>query len=233
MTSKAHDNVQNFFQSLDADDQRDLFEFLSGTKNSVLIKDATDKNANAQMTEISVRQFKNETIKCLHKTGPSIKPGADITMTFEQAGAKFFASGKLQIQEDSFYEIKLKKLFKLQRRDSYRVIIPQALIHSEIKVSQKGYTLIDFSAGGCAFHIPISDGVLFEIDSVADGIITVGFSEPVGVNYKVKFRRKYTLNNKEGLHIGCEFTDTRVLFNQKMQALVNECQRQIIAQMDR
>ncbi|MDZ4676501.1 MAG: PilZ domain-containing protein [Oligoflexia bacterium] len=228
MSKDSNSNDQNFFQLIDAVEQADIFEFISNKKNSIFIKDVTNKNASAQLTEVAVHQYKNSLIKGRYKNGPSLGEGTEITLTFDQASAKFFAGGTLISEAENIYEISLKKLFKLQRRDSFRVTIPKIIMYAAINISGKNFTLIDLSAGGCAFQVPVSEASLFEMGSLVTGNLSVGTSEPVDVSFKVKFRRKNTYESKEFLHIGAEFTDTSLVFNQKMQSLVYECQRQII-----
>lgn len=126
----------------------------------------------------------------------------EVIVTFQVGQEKYFMKTTLSHHDfSSYYKMDLEPaLFKLQRRNSFRVQIPAeylAKVHitlvNDVKVAQK-FPLFDLSGGGFSFEIPSTSQFKIESGQQMEGEIEIGG----------KFKKKFKANIRHVIQVGSQ-----------------------------
>ena len=227
------DKKQNFFKPVVAPGERqDLIHSLVQAESLLQVKLEGVKTQGAQdLTILKVIRGLQDGVGCSFISGPVLNRG-EVTVAFELEKALFFCTGRITESGLGLFVILFNKVYELQRRDAYRVIIAQDLISAKlisVKVNNvpldQEYRIADLSTGGMGVAVNPEDAQAFPASGVIQGQIKIGLHERVEVRALIKYRRKVTSEQRPYFHIGCEFQQMTAALNQKIGFLVNDCHR--------
>src|SRR5205823_5293932 len=105
---------------------------LSQTKCILQLKDEASKGADLTTAHSFI--ISNGVFSAKHLDGLHLRP-CKVTIMFELNNNKYFSAGKISGVRDGFYSLEFISLFRLQRRNSFRVDIPEQIIDARFKVT--------------------------------------------------------------------------------------------------
>lgn len=189
--------------------------------------------SSTDFTAVIPYASKKNSIMARFISGPRLPDATNATITFELEGSKYFSTSRCLTLGGNEYLINFENLYKLQRRDFFRVVIPPevmpAFVMSEtLDAANVGtnFRILDLSTGGVAIEV-FDSADSFKDGAILTGTLAIGQHTPLGFKAVQKYKRK----SGSSYQVGLEFTDKTVAFTQKVSFIVNECHRQIFAKM--
>jgi c-di-GMP-binding flagellar brake protein YcgR len=234
MTADISSQKQTFFKPVSSDAERQtIINTLAHTGGTMQIKEESAKAGEGQLTSFKALSLAGNSVLAKKTEGPEVPTAQAVTIVFEASKTMFFCSGKVtRSHKGGEYFIEIKKVFELQRRDSFRVTISQKIIKARFLVTMlnggalaKEFKILDLSAGGVGLLIPEENVALFKPGAILYGIILVGSHDPVDVKAEVKYQRKVTEGKITITHVGCQLIEPTLAVSQRIAFLVNDCHR--------
>jgi hypothetical protein len=226
---------QDFFKRISKREERNkiVFDFVH-SQNEILTK------IDGNIYKFKPTRLKPHSIMCV-PTDPTHKPtklDEDGVHSFFLGGEKYFFKGPMS-GENGIFEITFDvDLFHLQRRQSYRIKIPESYSSNAkvLTINEKNVDAIvgkvqDLSAGGCAVELPsgtaiqLNDQVHVEIWLKNKKV----FETPALVKYVGQLRDKGRMNKKSTVSFGVEFKPNEKFLEQRVFALTVELYRELYA----
>ncbi len=229
---------QHYFQPITSQLEReDILNQLVTSNILLRIKSEQNKASNA-LTVIKPFGLNKSSLVGKHEEGPSLSPGV-VIVTFDLDDLKFFSKGEVLDIKNGDYIVHLKDIYKLQRRNSFRVDLPELIIDAKfntllvnkVKVS-KSLRVVNLSAEGVALEVPEEAIGLFDKKATLVGILSVGTHLPIELKASVRFARKQMrLGSAVIFQMGCQFQEMTPALNQKVAFIVNDCHRIIFSRI--
>lgn len=213
-----------------SDQQRKvMLENLAKLKGFIYCKTGKDV-----MIRLRVRRFEKTQLLVCEKMESFASPGDErLTMSFSIDNEKYFFQAKLAATEDeNFWEINGNTdLYKLQRRDSFRIRIPGAikataiLKNTDTKLVFATGNVVDLSGGGCKIHLPgifpVIPGQIIQCE------MTIGRRHPLNVVGEIRHIKKVS-DPKPTQTLGVMFRDTTALIESKIFTITMELHREFL-----
>ena len=240
MSKDISSQKQVFFHPVESSDDMDKF-FQSLIDKKILLQvkpKGLEDSKEGTLTALKVFSFKKTKLLTKHISGPSLSK-EPITIVADLIDEKFFCTARVLEKKDRDYSINIDKLFRLQRRNNFRLTIPENLIQASVSVvkgdkidPKDNFRLVDISAGGYAMAVSpkmIND---FEMGALLTVSLHVGNHDELTLPVKIKYKRRHTsINGEDYIHFGCEFESISPAISQTLAHLVNDCHRQIFARL--
>jgi hypothetical protein len=240
MATDVSSKQQNFFHPVTDDVEVDtFFKSVISLKTALQVKPKGREDSGAgDLTLVEAYNCINTIVLANHISGPKLYQ-TEITVIADLKNEKYFCSGSvLEVKEDG-YVINVDKLFRLQRRNNFRIVIHQNIVKANVRISspQEGqpytdFQLLDLSAGG--FGMSISPGLAKPFKLGLDFLVTlnIGKHEPLQLPARLKHIRKETPHRREiYFHGGFEFINVSAGIKQQLAFLVNDCHRLIFSRL--
>lgn len=223
---------QDFFKRISKKEERNkiVFDFVQ-SQSEILTK------IDGNIYKFKPTRLKAQSIVCI-PIDPSHKPeyvSEDGVHSFFLGGEKYFFKGPMSIGNGVFEIVYDVDLFHLQRRQSYRIKIPESYTSSAVvmTINAKHVDAIqgkvqDLSAGGCAIELPaeteikMNDQLHVEIWLKNKKVIET----PAMVKYVGQPRDK---GKKKTVSFGVEFKPNEKFLEQRVFALTVELYRELYA----
>ena len=221
------------FSKLSEQQRKTMFDKLAKARGLIYCKTGKDV-----MIKLKVYRFeKNQMLVC-ERVENFQAPSQDekLVMSFSLENEKYFFQARLQSTEDEkFWEISGDTdLFKLQRRDSFRIRIPNSIKTSAIlkntdtKQAFANGTIGDLSSGGCKVHLPgifpVVPGQIVQFEMV------IGRRPPFTVLGEIRHIKKISEPKPEQV-LGVMFKDMTALLESKLFTITMELHRELIGKM--
>lgn len=238
MSMDVSSQTQTFFQPIHSEQEmRDILQSLVNARQIIHVK-VEDARDVYPLTTLLPLEAANLTLLCKFENGQSLHP-CKLTILFEINAFKFFASGQLYDVQGMEYSLRVEKLFKLQRRNSFRVDLPEKIISARFKVTlinktnvALNFRVINLSADGMAIEVPADSMRLLDRNSGISGLLTVGAHDPIELQARVRYGKKHTLvDGTQVYNTGCHFGSNTAATSQKLAFIVNDCHRLIFSRM--
>lgn len=150
------------------EEKEKIFQDLANAHGEIICK-GQDEN----LIKLRVQTYQNKILECRNESSTTFKNGEDFLGYLFLGGEKYYFEGKFQAQQD-FCSLSLPaELYHLQRRQNYRVRVPDGYAASFNIVSANGKAaniagrLADLSSQGCRvlyshdnFSLKVEDHVL-------------------------------------------------------------------------
>lgn len=224
--------AQDFFKRISKQEDRNkiIFDFVQ-SQNEMLTK------IHGEIYKLKPFRLKSKTLVCLPSDPQSklLKGAAEAIHSFFIGGEKYFFKGAVTASNGTFEVTFDVDLFHLQRRQSYRIRIPESYnSHAKILIvnGEKSKTIEgkvqDLSAGGCAIELPtdiqlsINDQLHVEFWMKNKK----SFETPVQIKYISPVKQR---GGKAKVSYGVEFKPNEKFLEQKVFAITVELYRELYA----
>jgi hypothetical protein len=238
MSSEVAHQKQNYFQPIHSETEKtDLFAEVALLRQPIQIKSKTAAETET-LTNLVSNRWEKKILLAHFESGAPVSPG-DITLIFDLNNYKYFAKARLTAVNGAEYSIVIGELFKLQRRNAFRVDLPKNMINAKFKIRRINQTsvalnfrVINLSAEGAAIEVPADSMRLLDKDSKVSGILAIGTHEPIELQARIRYGQKYTLVDASVMfHTGCRFEGLTLAQSQKLAFIVNDCHRLIFSRL--
>ncbi|KYG63351.1 hemolysin [Bdellovibrio bacteriovorus] len=178
--------------------------------------------------------FYNSKTKCLECTVESIttlKPQEEYLGHFFLGGEKYYFQGFAQIHQEKVVVPVAEELYHLQRRQNYRVRIPEGYqaFYNIVLVNEQPQKIIgqlaDLSSQGCRV-IYRMDAPLMKIGDKVTGHLVIGKRSPIEIQGVVR-HIKVDEGNKVIQTFGIEFSPLSTMIENKLFALTMEIHKEV------
>ena len=158
-----------------------------------------------------------------------------VIASFNLGGDKYFFQAVAELEGSEIVFATVFELFHLQRRQNYRVKIPDSYkSHFDVTTinGQKAKLtgiLYDISSGGCRAGFK-QDSSLIKIDDVLTASVCIGRREPIEVVAHVRHAKPDT-QNKEIQVFGLEFKPLSPALENRMFGITMDLHRELFSKM--
>ncbi len=168
-------------------------------------------------------------------TGTGLPKGS-VIVTFSLGTEKYFLKTVLEEGKGSTVHLNMQAdLYKLQRRNSFRINIPQGYdarfqinLHNK-KATIEKYDLVDLSGGGFAFEFLTEEKEHFKKDDILIGKLNVGRKLQEKVTCIVRHAHMVGSRGSGRCRVGVEFQDMPVTVQNEIVKIVIELQRELFS----
>lgn len=174
-------------------------------------------------------------ISCAHRSGeaPPFPVPAEIIVSFSIQTQKYFLTTKLKDLGGNYFEINFtENLFQLQRRQNYRVFIPDNY-RTEVSITVAGKkisgSVLDLSSGGLRARILVKrSDCNFSINHLLQGKFKIG--DRPAIPFKGQLRHMKDDTTKEGfVMLGIEFLDLSKPIQAQLFSMTMELHREMFS----
>jgi len=189
------EQAQNFFSKVSTRKERERAFVLLTETNTRIECQFEDKI----IVDLIPEKLK-DSFMVVTASAKNLKVNQPVILTFNIGQEKYFMKTSLEAHDlSNNYLVNLEPaLFKLQRRNSFRVQIPQGY-SAKVTINQinqqkvlKKFPLYDLSGGGFAFEIPPENNLEIESQNLIQGDIEVGG----------KFKKSFTAIIRHCVRVG-------------------------------
>ena len=168
-----------------------------------------------------------------HQVAPPFPLPAALIISFSVEASKYFLTSKLVALGGGYFEIDLaEQLFLLQRRQNYRVQIPDAYkttVRLERGSERIKGQIIDLSGGGMKARIPVDkDKEYYRMGLFVTGQFELGLRPSIPFKAQIRHVKEDPSRNDE-LQIGLEFLDVPPPVQAKLFAITMELHREMFS----
>lgn len=216
------------------DDRVRLAEDLVKLKGELLCK----VQAAEDLFKLEASRIEGRTrLVCIHPSGSPL-PGTfpvSAVVSFGVGHEKYFMTARLENVGGGYFELDFANdIFHLQRRQSYRIRIPEKyggtyeIVTHDNKPRPMTGAIFDISTGGVRFLFPHNRPVL-SVDDLVDGVLKIGPRERMpfkGQVRHVKFERDETALRQI---VGIEFKGMSTGMESRLFSIVMELHRELLA----
>lgn len=228
MTEDISKKHQQIFQPIDEKEA-------STVLNEVILKQIPiqAKSPPEALINLTLVSFNGLEIRVMN-SGLSEK--SEVTVLIELETTKYFSKGVVKAIKENDHIIKLSKIHKLQRRDTFRVQVPEKGFEANFEISSIGgapqkFTtrLLDLSVGGAGVEANRDLQSLAKPESEIIGHLNVAEQPPLPVVLQVKYARPLPGKGPkdERWHVGGQFVRINPATSDKIAFFVNEIHRQV------
>lgn len=226
MPKNANPNSSHFNNPVDEKNKQELFKILATTKTNVKIY--MDQKIFESVTYPTTDITKVSVICSNSASDQVFKMGKELTCHFSLHNEIYFFSSKTSFTDTAIVFSMPSVLYKIQRRDNFRVFVPKNMTqHLEIVgIKQLKVSLVDLSLGGCKVTVQYPDvsyiSHLKNDAEIALKMTFLGFENQT-VYCKVKFLKDNPITRSAS--IGLEFEKLKAEEIQIMQANIFKIDR--------
>jgi c-di-GMP-binding flagellar brake protein YcgR len=151
-------------------------------------------------------------------------------------GERYFFSSTVRIEKDQIALRIDQDLFHLQRRQNYRIKIPDAytatLLISQLNKAGSKLTgqISDLSSGGCRVVMTASTPVL-EIGDIISGHIVIGKREPLEIEGTIRHHKLEATTKSSKQTFGVEFRQLDHFLEGKLFAITMDLHREFFSRL--
>lgn len=226
MPKDVNPNSTHFNNSVDEKTKIELFKMLATTKTNVKIY--MDQKIFESVTYPTTDISKVAVICSNSATDQAFKMGKELTCHFSLHNEIYFFSSKTSFTDAAIVFSMPAVLYKIQRRDNFRVFVPKSMTqHLEIVgIKQLKVSLVDLSLGGCKINAQYADASYISNlkagAEIAMKMTFLGFENQT-IYCKVKFLKDNSITRTAS--IGLEFEKLKAEEIQIMQANIFKIDR--------
>lgn len=226
MPKDANPNSTHFNNPVDEKTKLELFKMLATTKTNVKIY--MDQKIFESVTYPTTDITKVSVICSNSATDQAFKMGKELTCNFSLHNEIYFFTSKTSFTDAAIVFSQPAVLYKIQRRDNFRVFVPKSMTqHLEIVgIKQLKVSLVDLSLGGCKITAQYADvsyiSNLKAGAEIAMKMTFLGFENQT-IYCKVKFLKDNPITRTAS--IGLEFEKLKAEEIQVMQANIFKIDR--------
>ncbi|HEY8271558.1 MAG TPA: PilZ domain-containing protein [Pseudobdellovibrionaceae bacterium] len=232
--SKVNQKTTDIFSKISTDEGIRLFQDLANIRGEIVCKGSGEDVYRLTVERANGRQE-------LHCSVPfgflKPKPESDILGNFFIGGERYFFKSSVRTDADIVILRMDTELFHLQRRQNYRIKIPEnypAALHlssyNDTSINLKGQ-LADLSCGGCRVVVA-ADLPLFEIGGHIDGKIIIKNRDPLAIEGILRYHKfEKSISNPRQI-FGVEFISLTALMEGKLFALTMELHREFFSRLN-
>lgn len=225
----------NIFTKISDEKQKNqLYEALLARKGDLICKGQGD-----DLLKLQVKRYSGSVLRCMLDS--SSKPPSlvkdKVICSFTLDTEKYFFYSILHQLEESIYELNTgSDLYKLQRRQSYRIRIPPSyktkvsisVLDSPNAKAMEG-TVIDISTGGSKVVMPF-DQPAYQLEQNITAQFNIGPREPISVQAKIR-HVKPEAKPKPHQQLGLQFEFVSPALETKLFAVTMELHRELFAKI--
>lgn len=216
------------FKLIDSDEKKIiLWEDLSQSKSEIICKGQQDAVCRLRIKSYDARE---QIIQCDFESPTQLQHLEEYLASFLLGGEKYYFRGKTILDRGRVLITLPPELFHLQRRQSYRVRIPE-LLHSYyniILVNESPFvvvsSLVDLSSHGCRISSDPQSYKLQKNDKVT-GLLIIDKKPPLEINGIIRHTR--VIEGKTEYQIsGVEFQNIPTIIESKIFSITMEIHKQ-------
>lgn len=229
-------------------DAKEIFTKLgSAEEKSKLLKDMVQLKIevvcklanNENLIVMDVLKYEKNGLTCALRKGSLSPQGlpAQAIVSFEVNNEKFFMTSTMSILQAGYFDLRVGEtpIFRLQRRQSYRVRVPDYYA-TKVEIQNVNGVVIavngkiaDLSTGGCRLKI-MGERKPFKMGDTVDGKITLGGKQPFVFRGGIRFERSET---SPPAHLfGIEFLELPPEISARLFAITLELHREVFSKID-
>jgi hypothetical protein len=225
----------DIFSKVIDSEKRRLFKDLATSRSAIVCKGESDQIYHF----ITERAGPGEVIACSVPLGMPLPTGEkDLLCNFFIGGERYFIKSLPGIDKDLVVLRTDQDLFHLQRRQNYRIKIPEnfsALFliseHRNSPVKLSGY-IYDLSSGGCRVELIASNPVLAVGDEVT-GHICIDKKEPIELKGVIRHHKLEAFASRTSKQtFGLEYTSLTPLLEGKLFAITMDLHREFFSRLN-
>ncbi|KHD89769.1 MAG: hemolysin [Bdellovibrio sp. ArHS] len=205
-----------------------LWKDLAQAKGELLCKGQEDSICKLRVIFFNT---KTNCLECTVESTTKLKSQEEYLGHFFLGGEKYYFQGFAQIHQDKVVVPIADELYHLQRRQNYRVRIPEGYqaFYNIILVNEQPQKIIgqlaDLSSQGCRV-IYRMDAPLMKLGDKVTGHLVIGKRPPVEIQGLVR-HIKVDEGNKVIQTFGIEFTPLATMIENKLFALTMEIHKEV------
>jgi len=239
MSQNISDPLQNSFHPITSPKEIDqlLQDFVNSRTTLQTKPEDSNDSSEESITLLKGYHCTKEVVLAKTVGGPKILPKTNVLFIVDHKLEKYFCVGQVVEYKGADYVLKFEKLFKLQRRNNFRIDLPESILKAEFLILKferehetKTFRLLNLSAGGFAFHAPQEKVKSLAAGKTLMGTLKIGNHDSILINCKIKHKRKESPPGESFyFYIGCEFIDVTIGLSEAIASIVNDCHRQIFS----
>lgn len=163
------------------------------------------------------------------------EPGISV-ITFSIGNEKYFLKTKLEEGRGADIHLDMQSdLYKLQRRNSFRLNIPSGyaarieIFSRDLKKTKEKHDLVDLSGGGFAFELPAGNEPQFKKGELLSVILQVGPDFRSQIDAVVRHSRMVGSRGSGLCRVGCEFIKIQPAIQNEIVNLVMNIHRDMFS----
>jgi c-di-GMP-binding flagellar brake protein YcgR len=219
---------KDIFTRVRAEDTAQLFVDLTKIKGDIVCK---GKDDNIIKLKCLVFDSAAQIIECRTETGVPLNKDEEILANFFLGAEKYYFKGRL-VSKSGLTQVTVQgDVFHLQRRQTYRVHIPDThkSFYNIVKVNDRAQAipgqLADLSGGGCRVIYRL-DTPLMKMGDQVTGQLVIGNRAPLEIDGEVR-HIKVDATNKVIQTFGIEFKNINSVVENKIFAITMELYKEI------
>ncbi|MBC7370139.1 MAG: PilZ domain-containing protein [Bdellovibrionaceae bacterium] len=226
---------QDIFEKVNNQEKLRLFKDLATTRTELICKGESDQIYRF----IAERTHPNNTVVCSVPYGiPQPLNDNDLVCNFFIGGERYFFRSLVTIDKDQVQLSFQNELFHLQRRQNYRIKIPEkytaAFLISEHKNSAVKLSahIFDLSSGGARVEMTAAEPVLTLGDQITAHLF-LGKREPLEIEGIIRHHKIEKFATKPPKQIfGVEFSSMSPLLEGKLFAITMDLHREFFSRLN-
>lgn len=228
----SHVDSKSFTKITAPEEKFKLLSDLALAGGEILCKGQTDT-----IYKLKTTKFSNQKLTC-----STLPDSSKLTLThevmiasFSLGGDKYFFQGEAQLSGEDIYFDGNFQIFRLQRRQNYRVKIPdsyKAVMSIETVNEQNtklSAQLYDISSGGCRVTFQ-SDKITLKADDTLKTRVSIGRRDPMEITAVVRHIAPDPLDKKLSV-LGLEFRPLTPSLESKLFAITMDLHRELFSKM--
>lgn len=234
----SQDNKDIFTRISNPDEREKIAQDVARLKPDLLCKaEASDDIIPMEVSRIE-QKFR---LVCRTRAGakPPIPLPVSVILSFSIGSDRFFMTTDIVDLGGGYYEVNFAKdIFQLQRRQSYRIRIPdnhfsdlKITVSNNNAVTNLSGRIVDISSGGARMLLKHADPVL-KLDDKVEGTLVIGRRAPIAYQGVVR-HVKVESQKPPAQIIGVEFTGMTPVMEGKLFAITMELHRELFARWEK
>lgn len=227
-------DIETIFSKVPDKERLSLFEDLAKAHGDLFCK-GTGKD----IYRLVALEFLNR--QELHCSVPARTPRPfqekELFGNFFLGGERYFFKSTLRLNTEIVILRPSKELFHLQRRQNYRIKIPESY-HTQFLITSYNNTPVklrghvsDLSSGGCKITLPANTPTL-ETNVPVEATVRISYREPFPVSGIVRHSKiEKSLNNTKQT-FGVEFTSSSPQLEGKLFAIIMDLHREFFSNLN-
>ena len=210
------------------DERMKLFEDLARAKAEVLCKGKEDAVIRLRSQNLN---YAEGYLDCTVEKGTPVKDAEEVLGHFFLGSEKYYFQATVSLMKNRVHLVLSENVFHLQRRQNYRVRIPENYkAHFNI-VKVNGTNLpipgqiADLSGGGCRVLYMLTSP-LMKLDDTVVGSLAIGKRDPIELTGVVRHIKIDSVNSSLQ-NFGIEFTSLTPIIENRLFALTMDLYKEI------
>ncbi len=227
-------NITDIFSKLRPDERVSLFKDLANVRGEITVKGESPTLFRFLVMATSGEQQ----LHCSVPLGfPQPQKEVDVLGSFFLGGERYFFKTPVSIEGDLVILRMDTDLFRLQRRQNYRIKIPESYkasllisVHNKIPTKLKGQ-LLDLSSGGCRIAL-VANAPILESGDRLEGHITIGNRESLEIEATVNHHKIENRASAIKQIFGIEFKPLTSMLEGKLFAITMDLHREFFSRLN-